>query len=85
MHYFYQLILLGNINTSIAEDLSKEFLDKLDDMNLSSKIVKIIHSNNFDRLYNNKNPSFCFYFGGDDHSCITRINLIKKSQRYYIV
>ena len=69
MHYFYQLILLGNINTSIAEDLSKEFLDKLDDMNLSSKIVKIIHSNNFDRLYNNKNPSFCFYFGGDDHSC----------------
>lgn len=63
MNYYYQLIFLGNVKTRAYSELRKFFLKCMKDFGIGEKCVKVIRANNFNKDYDNKQPSFVFFLG----------------------
>lgn len=65
MSYYYQLIFLGNTNSSAYDELRECFLKRVEELGMDTTCVKIIQSDNFVLEYKNQQPSFVFFLGGD--------------------
>ena len=65
MSYYYQLIFLGNINDNSYNELQKCFLKRVKELGIDASCIKIIVANNFKLEYENRQPSFVFFLGGD--------------------
>ena len=63
MKYYYQLIFLGDIKNRAYNELRKCFLKRVKDLGIGEKCVKVIRADNFNRDYDNKQPSFVFFLG----------------------
>lgn len=63
MNYYYQLIFFGNVKTHAYSELRKCFLKCMKDLGIGEKCVKVIRANNFNKDYDNKQPSFVFFLG----------------------
>lgn len=63
----YSIIFLGNTAHPIKEDILEAFIRTYEEIGLSPDFLDIVESEDFDKKYSNKNPSFCFYIGKDDN------------------
>lgn len=63
MSYYYQLIFLGKIIDGHYNELRKCFLGRVKELGIDEACIKIIKADNFEREYDNRQPSFVFYFG----------------------
>ena len=67
MYFKYQIIFLGDIANSACETIKRRFFEKTSEMGLPADSFLEIYSGNFDACYQNKQPSFVYYFGKKDH------------------
>lgn len=67
MTFKYQLICLGDITNSAYTEIKDRFYEKITEMGLLSDAFIEIDASNFEAAYQNKQPSFVYYFGKKDH------------------
>lgn len=65
MTYYYQLIFLGNTTINAYDELRGCFLMRVNDLGIGVDCIKIIRASDFNREYDNRQPSFAFFLGGD--------------------
>ena len=68
MKYRYQLIFLGDTTNHAYESIRNRFYEKANEMGLSKSAFIEIYDANFTTDYQNKQPSFVYYFGKKDHN-----------------
>lgn len=68
MTFKYQLIFLGDIANPACEAIKKRFHEKIIEMGLLEDAFIEIYASNFNEDYQNKQPSFAYYFGNVDHN-----------------
>lgn len=68
MYFKYQIIFLGDIANPACEAIKKRFYEKIHEMGLPADSFVEIYSGNFTVCYQNKQPSFVYYFGKKDHN-----------------
>lgn len=68
MIYRYQLIFLGDTTNHAYEFIRNRFYEKAKEMGLSKSAFVEIYDANFATDYQNKEPSFVYYFGKKDHN-----------------
>ena len=66
MTYYYQLIFLGNITANAYDQLRECFLKRVNELGIDVTCIKIIKADNFKLDYENRQPSFAFFLGGDE-------------------
>ena len=67
MYFKYQIIFLGDIANPACESIKNRFYEKTKEMGLLADSFLEINSGNFSACYQNKQPSFVYYFGKKDH------------------
>ncbi len=67
MTFKYQLIFLGDIANPACEAIKKRFHEKIQSMGLLEDAFLEIYASTFKESYQNKQPSFAYYFGKKDH------------------
>ena len=67
MTFKYQLIFLGDVENPAYEEIKKRFYELTEQMGLPEDAFVNICAGDFEELYLNKQPSFVFYFGCNDH------------------
>lgn len=68
MYFKYQIIFLGDIANPACEAIKRRFYEKTHEMGLPAESFLEIYSGNFTACYQNKQPSFVYYFGKKDHN-----------------
>ena len=68
MTFKYQLIFLGDIANPACEAIKRRFHEKVLEMGLLEDAFLEIYASNFEEKYQNKQPSFVYYFGNKDHN-----------------
>lgn len=68
MYFKYQIIFLGDIANPACEAIKRRFYEKTHEMGLPAESFMEIYSKNFTTCYQNKQPSFVYYFGKKDHN-----------------
>ena len=68
MTFKYQLIFLGDIANPACEAIKKRFHERIVEMGLLEDAFLEIYALNFKEDYQNKQPSFAYYFGNADHN-----------------
>lgn len=67
MTFKYQLIFIGDISNPACDAIRSCFYEKVNEMGLLSDAFIEIYASNFNTDYQNKQPSFAYYFGKKDH------------------
>ena len=67
MYFKYQIIFLGDVANPACEAIKRRFYEKTHEMGLPTESFIEIYSGNFTTCYQNKQPSFVYYFGKKDH------------------
>ena len=65
MTHYYQLIFLGDTTINAYDQLRECFLRRVDELGIDTNCIKIIKAEDFKREYENRQPSFVFFLGGD--------------------
>ena len=68
MYFKYQIIFLGDVANPACEAIKRRFYEKTHEMGLPTESFIEIYSGNFTACYQNKQPSFVYYFGKKDHN-----------------
>lgn len=68
MYFKYQIIFLGDVANPACEAIKRRFYEKTHEMGLPTESFIEIYSGNFTACYQNKQPSFVYYFGKIDHN-----------------
>ena len=68
MYFKYQIIFLGDVANPACEAIKRRFYEKTHEMGLPTESLIEIYSGNFTACYQNKQPSFVYYFGKKDHN-----------------
>lgn len=68
MTFKYQLIFLGDITNPAYSEIRSRFYEKVGEMGLLTDAFIEIYASNFETDYQNKQPSFVYYFGKKDHN-----------------
>lgn len=63
MTFKYQLIFLGDISNPSNNEIRSRFYEKVNEMGLLTDAFIEIYASNFETVYQNKQPSFVYYFG----------------------
>ena len=67
MYFKYQIIFLGDIANPACEAIRRRFFEKTSEIGLPADSFLEIYSGNFAACYQNKQPSFVYYFGKKGH------------------
>lgn len=67
MLFKYQLIFLGDIENPVCRAIRDRFHEKIREMGVMEDMFIDVFATNFDKDYQNKQPSFVYYFGKKDH------------------
>lgn len=67
MYFKYQIIFLGDIANPACEAIRRRFYEKTSEIGLPADSFLEIYSGNFAACYQNKQPSFVYYFGKKGH------------------
>lgn len=67
MLFKYQLIFLGDIENPACKAIRERFHKIICEMGILEDMFIDIYADNFDKNYQNKQPSFVYYFGKKDH------------------
>jgi hypothetical protein len=67
MIFKYQLVFLGDISNGACNEIRTRFYEKVSEMGLLNDAFVDIYNSNFVTDYQNKQPSFVYYFGKRDH------------------
>lgn len=76
MNYKYQLIFLGNVEHEACEAIRQKFFHKIGDFGLEENMFEVIHANDFNDKYSNKQPTLVFFFG-DVNNLIRDVELLQ--------
>lgn len=68
MYFKYQIIFLGDVANPACDAIKRRFYEKTHEMGLPTESFIEIYSGNFTACYQNKQPSFVYYFGKKDHN-----------------
>lgn len=68
MYFKYQIIFLGDVANPACEAIKRRFYEKTHEMGLPTESFIEIYSGSFTACYQNKQPSFVYYFGKKDHN-----------------
>ena len=68
MTFKYQLVFLGDTSNSAFTEIKSRFYEMVNEMGLLSDAFIEIYAANFEADYQNKQPSFVYYFGKKDHN-----------------
>lgn len=68
MTYQYQLIFLGDVGNAACEAIKRRFFEIIHEMGLQEDAFIIITAANFATAYQNKQPTFAYYFGKQNHN-----------------
>lgn len=68
MYFKYQIIFLGDVANPACDAIKRRFYEKTSEMGLPADSFLELCSKNFATSYQNKQPSFVYYFGKKDHS-----------------
>ncbi len=63
MTFKYQLVLLGDTNNVACGIIRSLFFKKIRELGLQDDMFNVIYASDFQREYQNKQPSFVYYFG----------------------
>jgi len=85
MRINYQIILLGHLD-STAENFTKQFFERVDDLGLPRDSMRILSSDDYENNYKLNSPSVCLYFGkGEDlNKDFMHLKQIKEDSNFII-
>ena len=67
MIFKYQLIYLGDTENPACKTIKERFCEKVKELGVLEDMFIEVFASNFDNDYQNKQPSFVYYFGKHDH------------------
>ena len=62
-----QIVFLGDISNPACQKIRDRFHEKISDMGILDEMFIDLYAFNFDKLYQNNQPSFVYYFGKKGH------------------
>ena len=68
MTYQYQLIFLGDVGNAACEAIKRRFFEIIHEMGLQEDAFIKVTAANFATAYQNKQPTFAYYFGKQNHN-----------------